>query len=295
MTGVRRGDLARTGDQGGDGRTMSSLSAALITDNDAPAPASLARTPHAIEKVTVGLEAELPDGIEPVYVLIPPHTDLAAVGYPLDDGGMTRGFVDDDVCFMEGDVDKELTDLLAFDGAHFIDGSVGTFLAIRYQIEPAGDNIPPRAWRLAGHGTKHNSSLRMTEVGPYVVVVRSDDGHLTVFTPAMTARGQCHRIDPDVGTRTRTPVGEGRAGKSALEQQRVAAVRTAARAAAPQAIEKVTVKLGLRRSFLAALTRKYSVPSSPPPTAYGRTRASRMGQCMCSSRRTRTSPPSATH
>ena len=110
-----------------------------------------------------------------VYALIPPHTDLAAVGYPLITNGATRGFIADNVCFMRGDIDKKLMDLLAFDGAHFIDGSSGTFLAIRCQMEPAGD-VPPRACRLDGHGTKHNSSLRMTEVGPYVVVVRSDDG-----------------------------------------------------------------------------------------------------------------------
>ena len=30
----------------------------------------------------------------------------------------------------------------------------------------------------------------------HVGIVRSDDGHLTVFTPEMTAMGKCYRVDP---------------------------------------------------------------------------------------------------
>lgn len=73
-----------------------------------------------------------------VFLLVPDGTPLANVGYPLDNGGMSRGFVADNVCFMKGNIDKELATLL-FDCAHIVGGLNGVFLAIRYQVEPSGD------------------------------------------------------------------------------------------------------------------------------------------------------------
>ena len=40
-----------------------------------------------------------------------------------------------------------------------------------------------------GHGTGHNSSVRIAEVGPFVAIKCSQDGAIAVFTPAETAAG----------------------------------------------------------------------------------------------------------
>lgn len=45
-------------------------------------------------------------------MLVSDGTPLAKVGYPLDTSSMVRGFVEENVCFMTGDIDEK--DLLAF-------------------------------------------------------------------------------------------------------------------------------------------------------------------------------------
>ena len=91
------------------------------------------------------------------------------------------------MCFANDNVDTRLRDLLAFDGATVVDGPSGVIRAIRYKIQPSAGGR--QRYKLDGHGTKHNSCLYASEVAPYVAVVRSDDGPITVFTPAASARG----------------------------------------------------------------------------------------------------------
>jgi hypothetical protein len=67
-------------------------------------------------------------------------------------------------------------------------------IAICVTIEPP--SAQPRAWRMAdGHGTGHNSSVRIAEVGPFVAVKRSQDGAITVFMPAATAAGTAFLLE----------------------------------------------------------------------------------------------------
>jgi hypothetical protein len=179
-----------------------------------------ARAPKAIELVEVGLdvEPELPNGFDlavfrkvleganrvrtdegeqlggTVFLLVADETHVADIGYTLDKIE-NKGFIADCVCFMTGNIDKKLVKLMKLDGAHIVAAKKGVFLAISCQVEPSGEDMQRRTWRLDEHGTKHNSTLRMSEFG-HVGIVRSDDGHLTVFTPLMTAMGKCYRVDP---------------------------------------------------------------------------------------------------
>ena len=86
-------------------------------------------------------------------------------------------------------------DLLAFDGATVVDGVSGVIRAIRFKIQPSAGGC--QRYKLDKHGTKHNSCLYASSIAPYVAIVRSDDGHITVFTPAASARGECFRCDPE--------------------------------------------------------------------------------------------------
>ena len=90
-----------------------------------------------------------------MYVLVPDGTELLDVGYPLDNSGPIRAFLDENVCFMMSDIDGKLTKLLTYDGAHIIGGQSGLFLAICYQIEASG-HLPRREFLLEGRGTKQN-------------------------------------------------------------------------------------------------------------------------------------------
>ena len=124
-----------------------------------------------------------------IFVLVPPDTPLDTVGYPLTDDGMTKGFVLDHVHFSDNNIDAKLKSLLSFDGATVVDGTTGEILAICFAIEPP--NAKPRKWRMPdGHGSGHNSSVRASEVGPFVVIKRSQDGPISVFTPIATASGK---------------------------------------------------------------------------------------------------------
>ena len=119
----------------------------------------------------------------------------------------------DRVCFANDNVDTRLRDLLAFDGATVVDGPSGVIRAIRYKIQPSASGR--QRYKLDGHGTKHNSCLYASEVAPYVAVVRSDDGNITVFTPEASARGECFRCDPRLpatpSSRARAALPEGAA------------------------------------------------------------------------------------
>ena len=70
-----------------------------------------------------------------VFVLVPPGTALGAVGYHLEDSGMTRGFVSDRVRFSDANTDAKLKFLLALDGATVVDGTSGEIVAICFAIE----------------------------------------------------------------------------------------------------------------------------------------------------------------
>ena len=124
-----------------------------------------------------------------IFVLVPFDTPLDTVGCPLVDNGMTKGFVSDHVRFSDGNIDANLKSLLSFDGATVVDGTAGGILAICFAIEPP--NAKPRKWRMSdGHGSGHNSSVRASEIGPFVAIKRSQDGPISVFTPIATASGK---------------------------------------------------------------------------------------------------------
>ena len=136
--------------------------------------------PIHIDDVSLDFDPELPDGIHlsvfrkvlyaahrvdkihgkehgVMYVLVPDGTELLDVGYPLDNSGPIRAFLDENVCFMMSDIDGKLIKLLTYDGAHIIGGQSGLFLAICYQIEASG-YLPRRQFLLEGRGTKQNVS-----------------------------------------------------------------------------------------------------------------------------------------
>ena len=144
-----------------------------------------ARAPKAVELVEVGLdvEPELPDGFDlavfrkvlaganrvrtdegeklggTVFLLVADETHVADIGYTLDKIE-NKGFIADHVCFMTGNIDKKLVKLMKLDGAHIVAAKKSIFLAISCQVEPSGENMQRRTWRLDEHGTKHNVSMR---------------------------------------------------------------------------------------------------------------------------------------
>ena len=112
-------------------------------------------------------------------------TDLDDVGYCLDGGPIPRATVKDQYCFAN-DIDKKLAGFLAFDCATVVDGASGVIRGIKYKIQPSAGGR--QRHKLDDHGTKHNSCLYASEVAPYVAVVRSDDGNITVFAPEASAK-----------------------------------------------------------------------------------------------------------
>ncbi len=62
-----------------------------------------------------------------LFAIVATGTDLGTIGYPLEDSHATNGYIKDNVCFLKGNIDKKLQDLLAYDGATIVDGESGDF------------------------------------------------------------------------------------------------------------------------------------------------------------------------
>ena len=130
-----------------------------------------------------------------IFAIIPENSDPETYGSLLIDVDEAALYVNEylNITMPLDTLQKPLQRVMSLDGAVLVSGLSGGIIGVGVQLERSPLK---RALIINNHGTKHNSALKMTEACESVVIVRSDNGNVTIFTRAMSLSKRCHRIDP---------------------------------------------------------------------------------------------------